>query len=257
MSVLLAGHRGDRAHAPENTMPSFRKAIALGVDMIETDIHMTRDGVMFIMHDDKVDRTTDGTGLTMEKTWDEISKLDAGGWFGPEFKGTPVPTLDEFCALVAETPGLWVNWELKDWAHMCGLEFALKSADGLLDCIRKYHLEERSMLNSFSAEVLEYVAEKRGVMVIHGQGLAPTDKMKGVTTKAPETYWQWACLYGTTEKLADESNFTYCRQLGIRPCVCIPDTMENYSRAVERGCEMFTSDDPETAIALLMKLGKR
>ena len=72
-------------------------------------------------------------------------------------KGTRVPSLDEFCALVAETPGLKINWELKDLAHQCGLEFALKSADNLLAAIHAYHLEDRSMLNSFSAEVLEYV----------------------------------------------------------------------------------------------------
>lgn len=80
-------------------------------------------------------------------------------------------------AFVQATPGLWVNWELKDYPEVCGQDFALRSADGLLRAIADYDLTDRSMLNSFSSEVLEYVAaESCGEMPIHGQGVAPTSR---------------------------------------------------------------------------------
>lgn len=259
--IILAGHRGDRKHAPENTMPSFKQAVSLGVDMIETDIHMSRDGVMYIMHDDTVDRTTDGTGLGREKTWAEICELDAGSWFSDAFKGVKVPSLDEFLQYVADTPDLLVNWELKDWECDCGREFAFKSADGLLAGIRKYHLEDRSMLNSFSSSVLEYVwKQSKGSMSIHGQGVYPTSKMRDIALYAPKTYWDWACMYGpsgTPKRLPEKVSYDNCIAQGIIPCVCIPDTLENYRQAIEFGCRMFTSDDPEQGIKNLRELGER
>ena len=133
--IVLAAHRGDQAHAPENTMHAFERAIRLGVDMIETDIHMSSDGVMFIMHDDLVDRTTNGHGLAHQMTWKDLQALDAGSWYGPQFAGTTIPSLEEFMAFVQATPGLWVNWELKDYPEVCGQDFALRSADGLLRAI--------------------------------------------------------------------------------------------------------------------------
>ena len=76
---LLGGHRGNPAEHPENTLRSFRSAIELGVDMIECDVHMSSDGEMVVIHDHTVDRTTDGTGMVRDLSWEELSRLDAGG----------------------------------------------------------------------------------------------------------------------------------------------------------------------------------
>ena len=100
--IYVAGHRGLSARYPENTMPSFRAALEAGLDMIELDVHRTKDGQLIVMHDHTVDRTTDGTGPIAEKTLEEIKALDAGGWFSGEFRGERVPTLREFMELVAE-----------------------------------------------------------------------------------------------------------------------------------------------------------
>ena len=93
--ILLVGHRGNVKFAPENTVSAFIKAIELGADLVEMDVRQTRDGELIIMHDEKVDRTTDGTGKVADMTLAEIKKLDAGSWFSPEFKGEVVPTLRE------------------------------------------------------------------------------------------------------------------------------------------------------------------
>ena len=88
MLKLKVGHRGARAYEPENTLRSFRKALELGVNAVELDVRRTKDGELVVIHDDKVDRTTNGRGLVNELTLEEIEKLDAG-------KGEKIPTLEE------------------------------------------------------------------------------------------------------------------------------------------------------------------
>src|SRR4051812_14929099 len=82
---LIMGHRGAMGHAPENTMASFRKAVELGVEAIELDVHLTSDGKLVVIHDETLDRTTDGQGPVVAKTLAELKALDAGSWFKPEF----------------------------------------------------------------------------------------------------------------------------------------------------------------------------
>ena len=76
--VIVLAHRGFRGAYPENTLLAFQKAAELHVDGLETDIHSTRDGVLVVCHDETVDRTTNGSGLIKEMTWDELQQLDAG-----------------------------------------------------------------------------------------------------------------------------------------------------------------------------------
>ena len=76
--VLIDGHRGNLDFVPENTMDSFRSAVGLGVDAVETDIHLSSDNALVLIHDHTVDRTTDGTGLVREKTFEELEALNAG-----------------------------------------------------------------------------------------------------------------------------------------------------------------------------------
>ena len=94
-NIYVAAHRGWCERYPENTMIAFQKALELGVDQIETDIRVTLDGELVCIHDDTVDRTTDGTGKVREKTLSEIRELDAGIRKGEEFKGERIPTFKE------------------------------------------------------------------------------------------------------------------------------------------------------------------
>jgi glycerophosphoryl diester phosphodiesterase len=83
---------------PENTFASFDKALESGADWIELDVHQTRDGALAVIHDEAVDRTTNGHGLVKEHTIAELKQLDAGSWFGEQFAGQRIPTLDEVLA---------------------------------------------------------------------------------------------------------------------------------------------------------------
>jgi len=93
--MLAIAHRGASGHAPENTIAAFRRAVALGVSFIETDLHLTRDAHFVALHDDTVNRTTNGQGAIQSMTLAEVRRLDAGSWFGSEFIGERVPTLTE------------------------------------------------------------------------------------------------------------------------------------------------------------------
>ena len=86
-------HRGASAYTPENTFAAFDKALALGVDNVEFDVHFSADGHIVVIHDDTLDRTTNGSGPVTDQTLDRLRSLDAGEWFSAEFKGQSIPTL--------------------------------------------------------------------------------------------------------------------------------------------------------------------
>lgn len=108
----VTGHRGAKMRAPENTIVSFRAAKRLGAGWVELDAKLTREGVPIVIHDYTLDRTTNGTGRVEDVTLEEISRLDAGTWFAPEFAGEKVPTLADTLKAIAAA-GLGVNVEIK------------------------------------------------------------------------------------------------------------------------------------------------
>ncbi|MCL6609799.1 MAG: glycerophosphoryl diester phosphodiesterase, partial [Geminicoccaceae bacterium] len=108
----VIAHRGASSRAPENTLAAFRSAREAGAAMVELDARLARDGVLVVIHDSTLDRTTDGHGRVIETDSAEIRRLDAGSWFDPRFRGERVPTLEEALALLARL-GLAVNVELK------------------------------------------------------------------------------------------------------------------------------------------------
>lgn len=114
MAVLNIAHRGDSGNFPENTIAAFRAAAEAGADMCELDVQATRDGVVVVMHDETVDRTTDGRGTVAALTLAGIKRLDAGSWRGASFAGERVPTLEEVFAAVRGRLGL--NIEIKEGA---------------------------------------------------------------------------------------------------------------------------------------------
>ena len=93
--MLLIAHRGASGYAPENTLAAFRKAVAMGLNFIETDLQLSRDARFVAIHDDTVNRTTNGQGAVHDLTLAELRRLDAGSWFGSSFTGERIPTLEE------------------------------------------------------------------------------------------------------------------------------------------------------------------
>lgn len=146
MRPMIIAHRGWSGKAPENTMAAFRLAMELDVDGIELDVHMSRDGHVVICHDERLERTTDGSGLIVEHDLDQLKRLDAGRWFSEEFAGERIPTLRELFEAVTASgwPGL-INVELKSGPILYpGLEEAVASL------AREYQLVERILVSSFN-----------------------------------------------------------------------------------------------------------
>ncbi len=100
MNVL--GHRGASAYAPENTAPAFRKAIELGADGVEFDVHLTADGRAVVMHNFELEKTSSGVGLISNYTLGELKLLDVGKWYSREYEGTVILTLEEALEIVRD-----------------------------------------------------------------------------------------------------------------------------------------------------------
>lgn len=147
--VLIAGHRGDKAGAPENTLAAMRLAIAGDADFVETDLQLTADGVPVLMHDWTLDRTTDGSGPVWALTWEQLSDLDAGAWYAPEFRGTRVPRLEEFLDLVAPSQKRIILEVKGSWN-------AAQLAEVVAE-IQSRRLEERVIVASFDIVSLRHL----------------------------------------------------------------------------------------------------
>jgi glycerophosphoryl diester phosphodiesterase len=121
--AFIAGHRGDRSSAPENTIVSLQAALDSTLEFAETDVQLTADGVPVLMHDATVDRTTNGTGLVGDFTLEQLRTLDAGSWYSTEFSEVRVPTLEEFLDIFAES-NKKVLLELKGFWSRAEVEIA-------------------------------------------------------------------------------------------------------------------------------------
>lgn len=108
----VIAHRGGGLLAPENTLAGLRFARNLGFHGVEFDVKLTEDGIPILLHDERLERTTDGSGLVAELDYADIADLDAGAWFGNEYIGEKIPTFAAAGTLCRET-GLWANVEIK------------------------------------------------------------------------------------------------------------------------------------------------
>lgn len=108
----VIGHRGAKGTSPENTLASIREAHAMGMEWVEFDVKLSADGIAILMHDETLDRTTDGRGAVAQAPFAAIAGLDAGGWFDARFAGEPVPTLEAVLRLLASLR-MGANVEIK------------------------------------------------------------------------------------------------------------------------------------------------
>jgi glycerophosphoryl diester phosphodiesterase len=152
---LALAHRGHSIAYPENTMAAFRAAVDAGVDAIESDVHLTADGHLVMLHDATLDRTTSGHGPVRDRTLEEVLALDAWGRFGERFVGERVPTLDQLLDL-ADDAGIFCIIEVKGADHEQSLAIAHATADRLA---QRGSLG-RHLLSSFDQVALGVVRER-------------------------------------------------------------------------------------------------
>lgn len=144
--MLAIAHRGASGYAPENTLAAFRRAVAQGATFIETDLHLTRDAHFIAVHDETVDRTTNGQGAVHQMTLAELRRLDAGSWFASEFMSERIPTLEEILEFAKKNDVVFYL-ELKPngfWGGEHALISALRSSSEIA----------RSVIISFDPAIL-------------------------------------------------------------------------------------------------------
>jgi glycerophosphoryl diester phosphodiesterase len=162
---LIFAHRGAKRVAPENTLPAFASAIRLGADGIELDVQYSSDGKLLVFHDLNLEKTSNGTGRLTSHTFDELRELDAGSYFGPEFAGTRIPTLDEVLDLAKGK--LLVNIELKS-LEISGAALGVDA----VAAVRAHEMVDEVVISSFNPFVLRR-SKKAGPEIEHALLLAP------------------------------------------------------------------------------------
>ena len=261
--MLVAGHRGACRIRPENTMTAFQYAIDAGVDMIETDIRQTKDCQLVLMHDARVDRTTDGSGLVRDFTFTEFRRLNAAAHvegFAPERP----PMLEELLELTAAHPGMLLNLELKEYPHVEGEEMAYDTADKTVALVEQYGLGDRVILNSFSGKLLHYLAEKYGRRYpLHG--FYPYFYL-GPDHGNPDEYLDVACLFhaefvdgkirGLEGQVCPKEWFDDLIDRHIEPWIGAGvTTYDDLALAFERGARLITTNNPVETLEFLRRMG--
>lgn len=158
--ICIIAHRGASGSAPENTLVSFSKAMNAGADFIELDIHLSKDGELIVMHDETVNRTTNGKGKIKDLALEQIKCLDAGSWFGIKFKGLAVPALDEVFQLSGGKIKLLIEVKGSPRKYP-GIE------KKLVETINKYDAEDWCIVQSFDDEILKNISRLDSSITLH------------------------------------------------------------------------------------------
>lgn len=165
-TMSVSAHRGASAYYPENTMAAFHGAYEQGADWIELDVHQSKDEQVFVMHDDSFKRTAGLARKAWELSWDEIEKLDAGGWFSSEFAGEQFVLLRDVIDY-AKFVGIRLNIELKPSVYEDGLP------DRVVDIVKEEGFEDNCVITSQNYAALERIKEyEPGIKTVYVMGLA-------------------------------------------------------------------------------------
>jgi len=149
----IYAHRGSSGTHPENTLAAFRETARLPIYGVEFDVHLTKDGQLVIIHDEAIDRTSNGTGFVKDMTLTELKEFDFGSWFSEDCKGECIPTMEEVLYIFTKTHH-HINIELKsDIFPYDGM------VEQVLALIRFLKLEKRVLISSFNHEAIQMVKQ--------------------------------------------------------------------------------------------------
>lgn len=250
-NIYVAGHRGWSAAYPENTMESFRAAIEAGVDQIETDVRITKDGELVLIHDATVDRTTNATGRVCDYTLAELKAMDAGSHKGAEFAGCRIPTFREFMELVKDHPTMTLDIELKEYPDEGHEAISYEVCDRVVEMLKEYDYLDRSVLNTFSAKLHCYMQEKYPQYRRHVY--FPPERMKQYEGD-PYADAYCCCMWG--DPMSSKEAFDEMRAKGIQPWAGakVKDA-ETVDEAIRCGATLITCNNVDEVLALLRERG--
>ncbi|MFD1736386.1 glycerophosphodiester phosphodiesterase [Bacillus salitolerans] len=236
----IFGHRGSAGTHPENTMMSFQEAERVGADGIELDVQLSKDGEMVIIHDEKVDRTTDGKGWVKDLTLKELRQLDASYKFSYNERCI-IPSLEELFSW-ASPNSLLINVELKNTVVLYeGLE------EKVIQLIRNYHMENRVIISSFNHYSL-----------VKCRNIAPDIEIGALYSDGLFEPWHYATRIGAgalhpNYKAAPPEIISQSQLNGIKMRPYTVNKVEDMKKLFSVNCSGFFTDFPERAVLLKPK----
>lgn len=233
--MKVIGHRGAAGLAPENTFAGFDLALAMGVDGIETDVQKTKDEVLVLFHDDRLDQTTSGTGVLQEMQWEELQQLDAGAWFDRKYAGERIPLLEE----VLERYGRRTSLDLE--IKQMGIEYEV------LSLVEQFGLLDHVAFTSRDFPTVVRIKEKNSLAQAGYLTADVSEENLARVVAANITYF---CprAQKVTKQFVDQWH-----SLGLFVRACGVQNLEMMRNAIQAGVDGMTFDFPD---ALLKELGR-
>ncbi|BCH56313.1 glycerophosphodiester phosphodiesterase [Agrobacterium vitis] len=223
----IVSHRGANQFAPENTFAAADLALQQGADYIELDVRESADGVLYVFHDETLDRTTNGTGPIGHATSEEIDALDAGSWFSPAFKGAAVPRLDAYLQHLRGRAGVYIELKYCDPAKVVAL-------------VRSLGMVGDTFYFSFSEDMrrdLQLIApEFRKMMTLN---IAKSPSLVGAVHHA-------AIIEMTVEQMRRPGLIEACRKAGLEVMIYYGgDDMAIHREIAKAGVDYINLDRPD------------
>lgn len=247
--MRVIAHRGASAEAPENTLAAFRRALALGVEMIELDVRLTADGVPVVIHDEELSRTTEGRGRVADLDFAAIRRFSAGRWFAETFEGERVPALAEVYDLVGDRAE--INAEIKGPGA--------GTARGALRAASEAGALARTLFSSFDPEALREIrAASSGARLALLNDAASLADPRGRAPRAfrPRLLARLARVEGLglkaaslQRRLADRGTVAALHARGLRVYVFTVDGVAAVEALARRGVDGVFANDPAPLLA--------
>lgn len=241
---LVIAHRGASAYAPENTMAAFEKALQMGAGGIELDVQLSSDGQLVVVHDEKLDRTSNGKGWVKDYTLEELKALDFGSWSSAGFAGEKIPLLEEVMDLLKQKDIL-LNIEIKT-----GIVLYPGIEEKTAGMIMKYNMQDRIIVSSFNHYSLVEIKKIRPVIktgVLYMAGLyEPWRYAAGIG----------ACAIHPLFYNIQPEIMKGCRENGIQVSTFTVDQPQMIQKVALAGVDGIITNVPDTAIKILKYMQK-
>ncbi|MBQ3150187.1 MAG: glycerophosphodiester phosphodiesterase [Clostridia bacterium] len=249
----IIAHRGANLYAPQNTLPAFRKALELQADGLETDVHLTKDGEAVICHNYSINETSNGLGKIADRTLKDLKSHDFGRYFSKKFKGTTLPSLDEFLELCKAESLKIMNIELKHPRTKGSL-----IVEKTLEAVRKHGLIDKLLISSFDEKLLmrakEIDPECKTAYLYPGPDSAvrcffkpPYALVKKIGADAVHPN-----VFFVNKAMVDKFH-----SMGVKVNVWTVNTEEQIEKMVRCGVDGYITDSPADTREIIERLLKR
>lgn len=240
---IIVAHRGSSRHAPENTLAAFRQAMDDGADAIELDVHLSKDGQVIVIHDDRLERTTNGHGRVGDYTLDELRQFSSGEWLHKKFSSEKIPTLTEVFELVSGRVG--INIEIKYTKRRTQSKLIVERC---IEIIRRFKSFKSVLISSFHHPLLQ-LAKRIDRSIVSGALYHPVLHFRKSPIKLAKAVQAQYVLLATSmirEKIVTES---HRRNLFVG--VYTVNSVKNLQRVRIAGVDSIYTDTPSTILKSL------